>query len=222
MVSKISNHSLGYDMKLYKILSPIIASALLNSPAMAYDTHTRHTISLGYQGGNIKDYGNVQGYNFKFQYETSAKWGVLGSIALLENTQHGEYSRCEFYHKICSMRKSKKIIEEYKLEHRLDRNAEYYSVLIGPSYRINERFSVFAMAGMSHTKVDNSLRFGPDHKSKEKNGSESSNQFAYAAGVKFDVTEKVVIAIGYEGSQAAFNKEKHPMSSGFLNVGYRF
>lgn len=209
-------------MKLNKILNPMIACILLSSQAMAYDTHNYHTLSLGLQKGNIKDYGDIQGLNFKFQYESSSRWGVVGSITTLNNDQQDEYRACQRYNKKCSPKQNQKYIEKYKLKHRLDRNAEYYSALIGPSYRIDERFSVFAMAGVSHTKVDNSLKLGPDHKSLQKNGSDSSNQFAYAAGLKFDATRKIAIAIGYESSQATFNKQKHRVRSEFIDVGYRF
>ena len=43
--------------------------------AMARDPHERPTMSLGYQQARIKDFGDIHGGNFRFQFENAERWG---------------------------------------------------------------------------------------------------------------------------------------------------
>ncbi|MBB1228197.1 outer membrane beta-barrel protein [Pantoea agglomerans] len=201
-------------MLFRKASMALLATTILCTNAMAEDTDVRPTMSFGYQRGHIKDFGEIQGGNFRFQYETSSPWGFMGSVSVMKKNWQDADTECRRSNAQCK--------EDYNAKHRLDRQAEYYSALIGPTYRISEKLSVFALGGISHTKVDNPLIFDDRNNSQMKNGSTSSNQFAYSTGLTFDATKNLALTVGFEGSQAAFASKKHKMTSVFVNAGYRF
>lgn len=201
-------------MLFRKTLLAVSTTTILCTSAMAEESEVKPTMSLGYQHGHIKDFGGIQGGNFRFQYETSSPWGFMGSLSVMKNNWRDADTECK--------RNDAKCRDNYNEKHRLDRNAEYYSALIGPTYRISDRLSIFALGGISHTKVDNPLIFDYLDNIHKKDGSTSSNQFAYSTGLTFDATRNLALTVGFEGSQAAFSSKKHEMKSIFVNVGYRF
>lgn len=189
-------------------------AAILCSPAMAEDNIGSPTLSFGYQYGRVKDYGDLHGGNIKLQYDTPSRWGVMGSLSAMKNNWQDEDSSCR--------RKDGKCRENYKEKHKYDRNAEYYSAMIGPTFRITDNINIFALAGVSHSKIDKLLTYDINKGVLVKNGSESSNQFAYGTGVTFIATKNLTFTAGFEGSQAVSSSRKHQIDSVYLNVGYRF
>lgn len=200
-----------------KVILAAMGAVMLCSSAMAEEISDRTTLSLGYQRGYIKGFGKLHGNNINLQYETDSPWGAMGSFTAMKK-EWGDDSFSQEYRK-------KSI---WNTTDRLDdiRNAKYYSAMIGPTYRLSDKISFFALGGISHSKVDNSLIVYPGdahHKpGNMKNGSESSNRFAYAAGVTVNATDNLAVTVGYEGSSASFEAKNHPMSSMFVNVGYHF
>ncbi len=194
----------GVQMLFRKTLSVLLTATAMCSAAMADEPHETPTMSMGYQRGHISDFGDIQGGNFKFQYDTSSPWGFMGSLSAMKKEWRDADTLCK--------RMDKKCHDNYNAKHRLDRNAEYYSALIGPTYRISDKLSVFALGGISHTKVDNPLIFK----------TVNNNQFAYSTGLTFVVTRNLALTAGFEGSKAAFASKRHNMMSVFANIGYHF
>ncbi|EER0284970.1 Ail/Lom family outer membrane beta-barrel protein, partial [Escherichia coli] len=86
----------------------------------------------------------------------------------------------------------------------------WFSVMAGPSVRVNEWFSAYAMAGVAYSCVStfsgDYLRV-TDNKGKthdvltgSDDGRHSNTSLAWGAGVQFNPTESVAIDIAYEGS----------------------
>ncbi|QAU94106.1 hypothetical protein ETE47_00960 [Escherichia coli] len=86
----------------------------------------------------------------------------------------------------------------------------WFSVMAGPSVRVNEWFSTYAMAGVAYSRVStfsgDYLRV-TDNKGKthdvltgSDDGRHSNTSLAWGAGVQFNPTESVAIDIAYEGS----------------------
>lgn len=206
-------------MLVRKVILAAIGTTLLCSSVMAEENHNGQTVSLGYQHGHIKDFGDVEGGNIKFQYETSGPWGVMGSLTAMKNDWENGKS---FFN-----RKSRKDTSDDKSEKKnAVRNAQYFSAMVGPTYRVADRVSLFALGGISHSKVDKPLVQDPGLSGHlpvlSKNGAESSNKFAYGAGVTVNATDNLALTVGYEGSTASFEKKNHQMHSMFVDVGFHF
>ncbi|KAF6660594.1 outer membrane beta-barrel protein [Enterobacteriaceae bacterium EKM102V] len=201
-------------MLLRKASLALLTSTILCTCAMADDTDVTPTMSFGYQRGHINDFGEIQGGNFRFQYETSSPWGFMGTVSAMQKKWREADNECRKNDKQCR--------ENYNAKHRLDRNAVYYSALMGPTYRISDKLSVFALGGISHTKVDNPLSYEDINRMSSSSGSSSSNHFAYSTGLTFDATRHLALTAAFEGSQAAFTSKKHDVKSAIINVGYRF
>ncbi|WP_244585392.1 phage tail terminator protein, partial [Escherichia coli] len=104
----------------------------------------------------------------------------------------------------------------------------WFSVMAGPSVRVNEGFSAYAMAGVAYSRVStfsgDYLRV-PDNKGKthdvltgSDDGRHSNTSLAWGAGVQFNPTESVAIDITYEGSGSGDWR-----TDGFIvGVGYKF
>ncbi len=105
---------------------------------------------------------------------------------------------------------------------------EVFSVMVGPSVRVNEWFSAYAMAGMAYSRVStfsgDYIRV-TDNKGKthdvltgSDDGRHSDTSLAWGAGVQFNPTESVAIDIAYEGSGSGDWR-----TDGFIvGVGYKF
>ena len=104
----------------------------------------------------------------------------------------------------------------------------WFSVMAGPSVRVNEWFSAYAMAGVAYSRVStfsgDYLRV-TDNKGKthdvltgSDDGRHSNTSLAWGAGVQFNPTESVAIDIAYEGSGSGDWR-----TDGFIvGVGYKF
>ncbi|HDW7404505.1 TPA: Ail/Lom family outer membrane beta-barrel protein, partial [Escherichia coli] len=104
----------------------------------------------------------------------------------------------------------------------------WFSVMAGPSVRVNEWFSAYAMAGVAYSRVStfsgDYLRV-TDNKGKthdvltgSDDGCHSNTSLAWGAGVQFNPTESVAIDIAYEGSGSGDWR-----TDGFIvGVGYKF
>ncbi|EGA3073706.1 Ail/Lom family outer membrane beta-barrel protein [Escherichia coli] len=104
----------------------------------------------------------------------------------------------------------------------------WFSVMVGPSVRVNEWFSAYAMAGVAYSRVStfsgDYLRV-TDNKGKthdvltgSDDGRHSNTSLAWGAGVQFNPTESVAIDIAYEGSGSGDWR-----TDGFImGVGYKF
>ncbi|EGE0544941.1 Ail/Lom family outer membrane beta-barrel protein, partial [Escherichia coli] len=104
----------------------------------------------------------------------------------------------------------------------------WFSVMAGPSVRVNEWFSAYAMAGVAYSRVStfsgDYLRV-TDNKGKTHDvltGSDdarhSNTSLAWGAGVQFNPTESVAVDVAYEGSGSG-----NWRTDGFIvGVGYKF
>ncbi|MGK3113630.1 Ail/Lom family outer membrane beta-barrel protein [Candidatus Pantoea formicae] len=193
-------------MSLTRRLTFTLALLTLSSAGFAKDINhpedlLRPSLFLGYEQGKLKDFGTLRGPNFNFHLETDYPVGLMGSLTAMKNDW-------DYHDRNSSTPKS----GETKPP---KRNAEYYSAMIGPTTRVNDVVSLYALAGISHTRVKLIENGTVD-------STTSSNAFAWSAGVLANVTKNLLLKVGYEGSAAAFNGKKHPLNAFMIDVGYRF
>ncbi|EFF2323243.1 Ail/Lom family outer membrane beta-barrel protein, partial [Escherichia coli] len=134
----------------------------------------------------------LKGINVKYRYEFTDTLGLVTSFsyANAKDEQKTHYSDTRWH--------------EDSVRNR------WFSMMAGPSVRVNEWFSAYAMAGVAYSRVStfsgDYLRV-TDNKGKTHDvltGSDddrhSNTSLAWGAGVQFNPTESVAIDIAYEGS----------------------
>ncbi|EFA9091219.1 Ail/Lom family outer membrane beta-barrel protein [Escherichia coli] len=135
---------------------------------------------------------DLNGINVKYRYEFTDTLGMVTSFSYAgdKNRQLTHYSDTRWH--------------EDSVRNR------WFSVMAGPSVRVNEWFSAYAMAGVAYSRVStfsgDYLRV-IDNKGKthdvltgSDDGRHSNTSLAWGAGVQFNPTESVAIDIAYEGS----------------------
>lgn len=151
----------------------------------------KQTLSLGYASshysGNIS--GSSPGINLKYNWEDKKSgFGAIGSVTRTSSDTTVDYSSAKG-----------------KISH--------LSVLAGPSYRLNERVSVYGLAGVSHDKL------------KIQDASGNINSFAYGAGLRVSPVKNWSIDASYERVRNSDgDKTSAPLKIGTwaLGVGYSF
>ena len=166
------------------ILSAAICLSVSGAPAWASEHQS--TLSAGYLHARTNAPGsdNLNGINVKYRYEFTDALGLITSFsyANAEDEQKTRYRDTRWH--------------EDSVRNR------WFSVMAGPSVRVNEWFSAYAMAGVT----------GSD------DGRHSNTSLAWGAGVQFNPTESVAIDIAYEGSGSGDWR-----TDGFIvGVGYKF
>lgn len=201
-------------MLFSRILLSLISAILMCSTAIAHEFDSNPTLSLGFQKGGLGSFSNLHGSNVKLQYETSLLWGVMGSYTQMKNNWQDESDVCRIHDKKCSA--------DYNINHAYDKHAEYYSWMAGPTYRVSNNLSLFALAGISHAGIGNPVPYTNNGLSTQTMHYSSSNQFSYSAGLMLKASDKLLFTAGYEGSHASYEGSKLDMKSLFIDVGYQF
>ena len=192
------------------ILSAVVWQVAAATPASAAEHQS--TLSAGYlhASTNVPGSDDLNGINAKYRYEFTDALGLITSFsyANAEDEQKTRYSDTRWH--------------EDSVRNR------WFSVMAGPSVRVNEWFSAYAMAGMAYSRVStfsgDYLRV-TDNKGKthdvltgSDDGRHSNTSLAWGAGVQFNPTESVAIDIAYEGSGSGDWR-----TDGFIvGVGYKF
>lgn len=171
------------------ILSAAICLAVSGAPAWASEQQA--TLSAGYlhASTNVPGSDDLNGINVKYRYEFTDTLGLITSFsyANAEDEQKTHYSDTRWH--------------EDSVRNR------WFSVMAGPSVRVNEWFSAYAMAGVAYSRVStfsgDYLRV-TDNKGKKHDvltgsddGRHSNTSLAWGAGVQFNPTESVAIDVAY-------------------------
>ncbi|EFJ7000115.1 TPA: Ail/Lom family outer membrane beta-barrel protein [Escherichia coli] len=121
-----------------------------------------------------------------------------------------------------------RVVKGVRFSLRLTSGNRWFSVMAGPSVRVNEWFSAYAMAGVAYSRVStfsgDYLRV-TDNKGKthdvltgSDDGRHSNTSLAWGAGVQFNPTESVTIDLAYEGSGSGDWRT----DAFIVGIGYRF
>ncbi|EHX1019595.1 Ail/Lom family outer membrane beta-barrel protein, partial [Escherichia coli] len=163
------------------ILSAAICLAVSGAPAWASEHQS--TLSAGYLHArtNVPGSDDLNGINVKYRYEFTDTLGLVTSFSYAgdKNRQLTHYSDTRWH--------------EDSVRNR------WFSVMAGPSVRVNEWFSAYAMAGVAYSRVStfsgDYLRV-TDNKGKthdvltgSDDGRHSNTSLAWGAGVQFNPTE---------------------------------
>ncbi|EHD1518749.1 TPA: Ail/Lom family outer membrane beta-barrel protein [Escherichia coli] len=192
------------------ILSAVVWQVAAATPASAAEHQS--TLSAGYlhASTNVPGSDDLNGINVKYRYEFTDMLGVVTSFsyANAKDEQKTHYSDTRWH--------------EDSVRNR------WFSVMAGPSVRVNEWFSAYAMAGVAYNRVST---FSGDYlqvtddKGKthdvltgSDDGRHSNTSLAWGAGVQFNPTESVAVDVAYEGSGSGDWRT----NSFIVGVGYKF
>lgn len=187
-------------MKAKIMMGALLCSGLFASNSALADSHT---VSVGYAQSKIKDFKNIRGINLQYRYEWDSPVSVIGSFSYMKGDHDYSY-RTGFDGDISGFDGHE--------------NVKYYSLLAGPAYRINDYVSLYALVGATQIKVDGKTTYSTQY---SETFSSNATSFAYGAGFVVNPTENLSVNIGYEGTNAKF--ERSIAINGFnLGFGYRF
>lgn len=181
-------------------LAVLIAASLASGAALA----DNQTVSVGYAQSKVEDFKNIRGVNVQYRYEWDSPWSAVGSFTYMSGDHDENY-----------------YVDSDSVKNHVE--AKYYSLLVGPAYRINEYVSLYALGGVARTKADGDTKWvnSGDGYTQKDSISEKATSFAYGAGVQFNPIPDLAINVGYEGTHADLDGGR--AINGFnAGVGYRF
>ncbi|WP_256125192.1 Ail/Lom family outer membrane beta-barrel protein [Photorhabdus luminescens] len=180
--------------KLLLSCGVIFSVSAITLPAQA----EQHTASIGYAYVKPQDASALNGATLSYRYELDDQWGLLSSFTFAK----GNEKETEYYTRD---------------------DLKYYSLMIGPTYRINDYISLYGQLGLSRINDKSTAHYSGGEIEKE---SASKNALGWGTGFIINPTTNTSITAGYEGSRFSIKdgKEKdHLSTNGFnITVGYRF
>lgn len=184
-----------------KLLSTLFITGLL-ATSSAYAQNEikfgKTTLSAGYAQLKMEGQNPMHGGSLSVRQELNQQVGILTTATYAQN----EYDLDK---------PVKKVLR--------DINARYYSVMAGPTLRLNDFFSVYGVAGISQIQFKN-ISDKDITQSKIK-----KNAFSWGAGIIINPTEMLSMSVGYENSRYKMNEltSNRLVMDGFIaNIGYRF
>ncbi|MBJ9295179.1 Ail/Lom family outer membrane beta-barrel protein [Citrobacter werkmanii] len=178
---------------MQRIFSSWIMAALLTFPSLAL-AMGNHTLSLGYAQTHLSALNksaskDLHGLNLKYRYEFNSDWGILTSLTA---TRHDAQNYSW---------------DAGKLHKDGDNTTSYSSLMIGPTYRINDYVSLYGNVGMAGMKIKN-----------HDNQSSSEDAFAYGAGLILNPLANLSLDLSWETAKLLFVDT----NTFGVSVGYRF
>lgn len=185
-----------------KILLPLVicVSGLASAAALA----DIQTASIGYAQSKVKYFNDIRGVNVKYSYQwDDVPVGLIGSFTWMTGDK-------EYRGELAGL--------SYKNKEELN----YYSLAVGPVYSVNEYISVYGLLGLNTNKAKQN--YYSTSASSSTAGSDSFNKTSvmYGAGVRVNLTENLLVDVGYEGSEFKNEELKYKINGFNLGVGYRF
>lgn len=147
------------------------------------------TISAGYAHIMIENSDPMYGGAFSFHKEVNSQFGVLTSI----NYVQGNFKERNLPNKIIG---------------------HYYSFMIGPTLRLHDMFSIYAIGGAGKFTLEY-----------DKKTLINKTALSWGVGVMVNPTETIVASLGYQHSRFSIEKPcdmKFSIDGFIASVGYRF
>lgn len=165
----------------------------------SYKTSSK-TTSKGFE---INRDVNPTGFNLKYRYEIDPQLGIISSFTYLGKKE-----------KAAIKNDASEILSQYSSKF------NYYSLLIGPSYRFNEWVSVYAAVGVAHSKGN--IQWTGDHTKHIGNPDPKDMKKTSPAGmIGFQVNPlpNIVADLSYEYAKMASGQKRGVWA---ISLGTRF
>ncbi|ABX88011.1 Ail/Lom family outer membrane beta-barrel protein [Yersinia pestis] len=179
-------------MKWITTLAPLSLALSLGISVANAASDASNTVSFGYAQSTLKIDGEKigkdnKGFNLKYRHELDS---VLGIVASFTHTK-----------------------QNYGMPGDSDgkRKVEYYSLMVGPSWRFNEFVSAYALIGATQGKSTHT-------KPRMVSNTVSKTSMGYGAGLQFNPVKHVAIDTAYEYAKI----EDVKIGTWIVGGGYRF
>ncbi|WP_109391669.1 Ail/Lom family outer membrane beta-barrel protein [Proteus cibi] len=184
-----------------KLALVLISLALSYSSTLHAEDKT-HTLSGGYIYGKIKG-DTAKGEIISYRYEAENAWGILISLLHL-NSDHKEYF----------------IDPRFTTPSAVNYRTKTIGLLIGPTYRITPKISVYAQMG------PNKLKHQEDKYHLEINTTDShivnTTSVIGQIGIDYNPIKNISFSLGYLYSDTTANKRHIELSALQLSLGFHF
>ncbi|AIJ07355.1 Opacity protein LomR and related surface antigens [Edwardsiella anguillarum] len=177
------------------LVMPLIAAGFMVSTLALAETQT---VSLGYAHIRPQEEKALNGAILGYQYEFDNDWGVLGNVTFAKGgrKETDDFAKGDF---------------------------KYYSLMAGPTYRINEYISVYGQLGLAYFNAKFEANYDDGY---SEHSSASVTALGWGAGFIVNPMDNLAITVGYEGSRFNFNGDNEgskASTNGFnVSLGYRF
>lgn len=160
----------------------------------------KHTFTLGYAQSHVKRFKDMKGFNFKYHYEIPEL--PLSAVASLtwmntrgSQSQHFDETAEEDHHRV-----------------------RYYSLMVGPAYRVATWASIYLLAGAGWESSSNKNEYYSPSGDRSGHYKVFDARFAWGTGMQFNLIDNVVLDVGYQAGHV-----QKTSSNGFtVGVGYQF
>ncbi|EDR5177707.1 Ail/Lom family outer membrane beta-barrel protein [Salmonella enterica] len=162
---------------------------------------------------HIGDYKDPKGFNIKYRYEFSDQWGIISSFS---------YAKAKSNSSINAIDPDSSDVVKGKGNSKVD----YYNIMVGPAYRVNDYVSGYAMLGIATSNIKSSGNLFYDLSyttgtTGSYSGTENDRDTAlsYSIGFQVNPISNIAIDVAYEGAGHGSNGQV----SGFnVGIGYSF
>ncbi|ADP11499.1 virulence membrane protein [Erwinia sp. Ejp617] len=165
-----------------KVMAVVLAFSALQASLLAHADS--HALSFGYAQSRVQDFQNLRGVNVKYRYEPNFLLGVITSFSYVSaggNEFDSSSWRITYYDDPVTVK--------------------YYSLLIGPAYRMNNSVSLYAVGGLGNGKSDLTHNYRHTHYTNTEHTANNTTSFAYSAGVQINPLENIAIDISHKKSK---------------------
>ncbi|WP_416777209.1 Ail/Lom family outer membrane beta-barrel protein [Xenorhabdus budapestensis] len=221
------------------LLMTLATSCLIYGSLANANSHSHsHTIGIGYAKSKIAKVTKLQGANVYYRYEWDSPISIVGTFTYMR----GDDSLPSFldYNSRAVQSTSdghtqKYLFTKYSGPVTEKPDAKYFSLMLGPAYRINDYVSIYGLLGISHTSF-NAKRWTDsyfinrpyiasveNHKNSNFPGllasdvdkvgkhvsirvPQKTNNIAYGAGIEVNPVKNISLYFNYEGSITKYQK----------------
>ncbi|MBI6550305.1 Ail/Lom family outer membrane beta-barrel protein [Xenorhabdus sp. VLS] len=192
------------------LLATLVVSSFMSGSFAYADSQT---VAIGYAQSKVQNFKNIRGVNLHYRYEWDSPVSIIGSFTYMKGNESNGGTFKD------------RMAEDVAWKSNID--LKYYSLMVGPAYRINNYVSVYGLLGFAHSKVNgyfnriNRKQNGGIVTYTEKADKKSTN-LAYGAGVEVNPIQNLSLYAGYEGSSVKDYDKSHGINGFNIGVGYRF
>lgn len=203
---------------VFTAVAVLAALAVTATPVCAEGGHGAFTV--GYLqvkpdawptlSGTDTDVSHLKGINVKYRYELTESVGVMASLSF------------------AASKKSSTTMTGTDMYHHTTLRGRYLGVMTGPSLRVNNWFSAYALAGAAFSRWSDDIRdyrkteVVPGYVKETTTGgagdTERHTALAWSAGVQFNPADTVAIDLAYEGSGSGDWRT----NAFIVGMGYKF
>ncbi|EDV5024205.1 outer membrane beta-barrel protein [Salmonella enterica subsp. enterica serovar Ball] len=173
-----------------KLTVAALVALAIGCSGVVHAADYKNTVSVGYAYTDLSGLisGNANGVNVKYNWEDlGSGFGVMGSFTYTTADVDGPYG--------------------YKLG-----DADYTSLLVGPSYRFNDYLSAYIMVGAGNGHIKDNW-----------GDSDSKTSFAYGAGIQLNPVENIAVNASYEHTRFSTDADSDiDAGTWVIGVGYSF